>query len=66
VTRAEVEGRVAEIAAVGPADPEVGHSMEDALFIDVLRAIAQGAENGRELAAAALVAADLDFPRWAA
>ena len=48
------------------SDPEVAHSMEDALYVEVLQAIAGGAGNPQELAAAALNAYELEFPRWCA
>lgn len=47
-------------------DPEAAHSMEDDMFVDVLRAIADGAPNAQEMAREALKSVALDFPRWCA
>lgn len=62
----DVKKLVAEIDAA-KADYETAHSMEDHLYLKVLGAIALGkAESAAELAAEALKAADLDFPRYTA
>ncbi|MGG1419074.1 hypothetical protein ABE220_09385 [Bacillus subtilis] len=45
-------------------DDEIAHSMEDSLYLNVLMAIATGAENASELAEAALNTQDIDFQRW--
>lgn len=77
MTDADVKARVAELVAKGgwgyandPKamgwDDELAHSMEDALWEDVLRAIADGAPNAAELAKAALATKELDFARWCA
>ncbi|QBJ94514.1 hypothetical protein D0Z67_29545 (plasmid) [Streptomyces seoulensis] len=58
----EINERVAQIAASG--DDEEQHGMEDSLYEDVLKAIAEGAPNASELAAAALKTKDMDFSRW--
>ena len=47
-------------------DPELAHSEEDSLHASVLQAIADGADDPRELAALALTTEDLEFPRWCA
>jgi hypothetical protein len=47
-------------------DDEYAHSMEDDLRRDVLQAIADGAPNVRELAAAALKTDEINFARWCA
>ncbi|GAA4928990.1 hypothetical protein GCM10023224_05470 [Streptomonospora halophila] len=62
----EVRRRVAGVAehAKRVGDNEAAHCDEDALYIEVLRAVAQGAPNAAELAAEALHARDLDFTRW--
>jgi hypothetical protein len=44
-------------------DFEVAHAMQDDLYADVLNAIAHGAPNPAQLAAIALEAASIDFPR---
>jgi len=59
----EVRKRVAALKNVGELSPD-GHMEEDEIRQDVLQAIADGAENARELAAAALETARYDFPRW--
>jgi hypothetical protein len=48
-------------------DDEMAHSMEDALYEDILRAIAAGtAENVAEMAKEALKTKDVAFARWCA
>jgi hypothetical protein len=47
-------------------DHEAAHSSEDALREEVLKAIAQGAENAAELAQIVLLTSELDFERWCA
>ena len=47
-------------------DYEVAHGMEDNLYKDVLRAIANGTPDPRGLATMALVAEGIDFPRYTA
>jgi hypothetical protein len=59
----DVRKRVAEIRARAN-DPEVAHAREAGLHVDVLAAIAAGAESPRELASLALETCDIDFPRW--
>lgn len=67
MTPDEVRKRVATIASTAH-DPEAAHGMEDELYQDVLREIADTPpwETGRhsELAAEALKATDLSFERW--
>lgn len=45
-------------------DPEDAHQREDALYIQVLREIANGNPDAQALAAEALKAVDFDFERW--
>lgn len=45
-------------------DPERAHSMEDDLYIYTLTVIKGGAEHPEELAALALRARKIQFPRW--
>ena len=66
MTIADVAERVKKIAAIGNADPEAAHSMEDDLYKDVLREIASGNGQSQELAYEALEAAKIEFPRWCA
>ena len=47
-------------------DDEVAHSLEDALYLEILQHIADGGRNGKKLAEAALKAHDIDFARWCA
>ena len=47
-------------------DDEVQHIREDNLHREVLQAIAVGAQNGQELAVAALKTMNLGFSRWCA
>lgn len=65
LTVARVADRVEGIRAHA-ADDEFAHSEEDALYQDVLRAIADGAPHAQEMAAVALVARTIKFDRWCA
>lgn len=47
-------------------DDEVAHSLEDDLYRDVVRAIAAGAPNARDLAQEALHTEIISFARWCA
>jgi hypothetical protein len=63
MTTDEINERVQAIKDIAH-DDEVAHSAEDRLYIDVLQAIANGADNPRELAAAALATQGIEFARW--
>lgn len=45
-------------------DPEYQHGAEDGLMHDVLKAIANGAKNSKELAKEVLKSKEIEFPRW--
>jgi hypothetical protein len=60
-----VEKRVREIRRI-KKDYEAAHAREDDLYEDVLRTIAEGAENAQGLARAALKTKKIDFPRYTA
>jgi hypothetical protein len=45
-------------------DDESAHGMEDSLWEDVLKSIAHGAKNARELATEALKTKNIKFSRW--
>ena len=45
-------------------DNETAHALEDELYINVLQAISEGAENAKELATEALKAIEVKFTRW--
>jgi len=62
LTVEQINERVKKIDPNGDSEKE--HLAEDELYLDTLRAIADGAANPVELAAAALTAHELDFPRW--
>lgn len=47
-------------------DDESAHGYEDALYIEVLEAVAAGHPESALLAAEALKARDMDFCRWCA
>ena len=64
-TREDVVKKVAGIAKIA-YDDERAHSAEDGLREDVLKAIAEGAENPAELAAEALKTSEIAFARWCA
>ncbi|WP_459198739.1 hypothetical protein [Bacillus subtilis] len=63
MTREDVLNTVERIRK-SAGDDEIAHSMEDSLYLNVLMAIATGAENASELAEAALNTQDIDFQRW--
>jgi len=61
----EVREAVEEIRReAGRDDDERAHAAEDKLHKDVLKAIAEGARNGRQLAAEALTTDQIKFGRW--
>jgi len=61
----DVEERVAKIAAAAKEEGScTPHVLEDSLYLDVLKAIAEGAADVRKLAAAAIKASELNFERW--
>ena len=74
MTGEELAQRLAEIEnfdsglGMAPAndDPQVAHQMLDCLYVDVLRAIADGAGDAQFLAAKALEGESIEFPRWCA
>ena len=47
-------------------DDESAHALEDDIWEAVLRAIAEGADDAKGLAAAALKTQDFGFSRWCA
>lgn len=59
----DIKATIEEIKFI-VGDSEAAHGMEDDLYQDVLRAIAEGAENPAELATAALEAAKIQYTRW--
>lgn len=65
ISVAEVQERLAKIRATG-RDFEAAHVFEDQLHVDVLRAIAEGAENAPELAWTALASQQIPGPRYCA
>lgn len=67
MTLDEVHAKLAEIKAA-IKDPEKAHIKEEALYTSVLLAIAEGrdGDDPSGLAAEALMARHLPFPRWCA
>lgn len=65
MTPSEVTERVSAIRELRH-DDERAHSEEIWLRHDVLRAIANGADNPAQLAVEALKTSDIDFSRWTA
>jgi hypothetical protein len=65
LTVKDVTQKVAEIMACA-GDFDAAHGLEDKLFEAVLEAVAAGAPNAAELAAAALTSKKLDFARHTA
>ncbi len=66
--RDEVEARVRAIRDAA-GDDECAHAMEDALYADVLAAIASGdveADDVAEIAGAVFATRDIQFERWCA
>ena len=62
-----VRERVAEIAAeAARGDNELAHELEDALWRDVLEAVANHHDDSAELAHLALRSTDVKFSRWRA
>jgi hypothetical protein len=59
----EIRSRIQDIAEI-IEDNEGAHAREDALYKDVLGAIAAGAPDPASLAEAALEARALDYDRW--
>lgn len=55
-----------ELAKLGNADPELGHSFEDDFLAAVLAAIRDGHSDPARLAADALIVTSADFPGWCA
>ncbi|MFW0909667.1 hypothetical protein [Bacillus altitudinis] len=61
----DVMKRVEDIRQVAEAeDDETAHGMEDELYIDVLGAIVNGADDPEKLAAEALKTLEIEFSRW--
>lgn len=59
----EIRKRIKNISNIS-GDDEAAHSLEDRLRHDVLKAIADGAENAKELAIEALKTSEINFARW--
>lgn len=62
--RLTVEQLRDEFARLGQADPEHGHSVEDAMLRAALTAIRDGHPNPAALARDVLIVADAKFDRW--
>jgi hypothetical protein len=65
LTVEDIKRRVAKIDAEKD-DDETAHGSEDQLWEDVLKAIADGAEDPAALAREALKTRDIEFSRWRA
>lgn len=63
ITLEEIKKRLKEIKRLRHDDEEA-HIRQDDLYLDVLTAIASGAENAKQLAAEAIKAEDIEFDRW--
>lgn len=64
MTPEQVREQVDHIRSNAHSDPEARHCEQDTVYIDVLRAIADGADNPRDLAKEAVKIDDIDFVRW--
>ncbi|WP_303985888.1 hypothetical protein [Niallia circulans] len=61
----DVMKRVEDIRQVAEAeDDETAHGMEDELYAEVLKAIANGVDNPEKLATEALKTLEIEFSRW--
>jgi hypothetical protein len=63
MTIVEIRFQVEQIQTMAGRDDEKAHGMEDALWQDVLRAIAKGSRKSRVLAREALKTLQIKFPR---
>lgn len=61
--KAEIEERIAEIERA-KGDGERAHGLADSLYLDVLQAIAEGAEDAAKLARSALKAEKIEFAKY--
>lgn len=59
-----VKEKVAEIKSIAADDEELAHIKEDNLHVGVLKAIASGNHDARNLAYEALKTEEIDFNRW--
>lgn len=65
ITVAQIEARVAEVARLAETDNEAAHGEEDAIFVDLVQAIAEGrCIDPGACARAALLVCDLNYTRW--
>ncbi|MEK5308355.1 hypothetical protein [Bacillus sp. FSL M8-0326] len=65
MTADDVRKRVEDIRREAEAeDDETAHGMEDDLYAEVLKAIANGADSPEKLAAEALKTEKIEFYRW--
>ena len=66
LTLSIVRERVEHVLAMdaGGYDPEAAHGSQDDLYVDVLRAVAGGHEDAREMARESLRVAESDGRRW--
>lgn len=60
----DAKDRYAEVAYESHKDEEKAHCLEDALYIDVLKQIAEGHEDPQGLARIALKCNDLPYSRY--
>lgn len=65
MTEKELASRINKIRDMAN-DDESAHAAEDGLREEVLRVIAEGADNAKELAALVLTTSDISFSRWCA
>ena len=67
MTFKELRQRIDALKRLAETDDEAAHSAEDAIHLDVLRAIATGrAEVPQAMARIAAATADIKFARWSA
>ena len=65
MTVGEIRERIQQIGEYASRDSnDEAHVDEDDLYLDTLRAIAEGASNARELAREAMRANALEYERW--
>lgn len=66
MTVEDVKAKVAAIRKIAEEDYEIAHSMEDALYRDVLTEISMGRHDADDLASEALQTKNIDFARYCA
>lgn len=67
ISKKYIKDQVKKIKKIAPYDAERAHSLEDKLYLDVMKSISEGDWTLEEIQSrvnAALQTKWLDFPRW--